>query len=263
MSLNNGAVIDALTENNFDGGSIQIKADNLNLSNGGKIVTSGDSGGDAGNITLDVADTITLDNGNPPVNTPFLEPILQNTAGETGIFASSVAGSIGNGGSIDVRAGSIEFINNGAIAAVTQAGTGGNITINAESLLGIEARPLNNLTNDINASSKFDLDGTVNINTPDVNPTDGATELPVNRIKEQNQVAQTCSSNQAIGIANNLLLTGKGGLSTSPVAPLSSESIIEKIEHRASAAKVEGHQEVALDRHSPRQDYPRQRNNEN
>lgn len=303
LSLNNGAVIDALTENNFAGGSIQIKADNLNLSNGGKIVTSGDSGGDAGNITLDVGDTITLDNGNPPVNTPFSEQILQNTAKETGIFASSVASSTGNGGSIDVRAGSIEFINNGAIAAVTQAGTGGNITlkttkdiilrdnssisaeafnnanggnlsidtrfivafpnqnsdiladaqqgvggnitINAESLFGIEARPLNDLTNDINASSKFDLDGTVNVNTPDVNPTDGATELPVNRIQEQNQVAQTCSSNQAIGTANNLLITGQGGLSASPVAPLSSELIIEKIENRTSAAKVEGHQEAA------------------
>jgi filamentous hemagglutinin family protein len=300
LSLNNGAVIDALTENNFAGGSIQIKADNLNLSNGGKIVTSGDSGGDAGNITLDVAETITLNNGNPPVKTPFLESILQNTAGETGIFASSVASSTGNGGSIDVRAGSIELINNGSIAAVTQAGTGGNITlqttkdiilrnnssisaeafnkanggnlsidtrfiiafpnqnsdiladaqqgvggnitINAESLFGIEARPLNDLTNDINASSKFDLDGTVNVNTPDVNPTDGTTELPVNRIQEQEQVAQTCSSNQAIGIANNLILTGKGGLSASPVAPLSSEVLGDS----ESAAKVEGHQQDSL-----------------
>jgi filamentous hemagglutinin family protein len=301
LSLNNGSVIDALTENDFDGGSIQIKADNLNLDNGGKIVTSGDSGGDAGNINLDVEDTITFNNGNPPLKTPFLEPILQNTATQTGIFASSVAGSTGNGGSIDVSAGSIELINNGSIAAVTQAGTGGNITlkttkdiilrdnssisaeafnkadggnlsidtrfiiafpnqnsdiladaqqgvggnitINAESLLGIEARPLNDLTNDINASSKFDLDGTVNVNTPDVNPTDGATELPVNRIQEQDQVAQTCSSNQGVGIANNLLLTGKGGLSASPVAPLSSDLIIE---NRASAANVEGHQAASL-----------------
>jgi filamentous hemagglutinin family protein len=301
LSLNNGAVIDALTENNFDGGSIQIKADNLNFANGGKIVTSGDSGGDAGNIILDVADNITIDNGNPPVNTPFSELILQSTAGETGIFASSVAGSTGNGGSIAVSADAIELLNNGSIAAVTQAGTGGNITlettkdiilrknssisaeafnnadggnlsidtrfiiafpnqnsdiladaqqgaggnitINAESLLGIESRPLSDLTNDINASSKFDLDGTVNINTPDVNPTDRTTELPVNRIKEQDQVAQTCSSNQSVGIANNLLLTGKGGLSASPVAPLSSESIIEG---QASATKVENHQETSL-----------------
>jgi filamentous hemagglutinin family protein len=300
LSLNNGSVIEALTENNFDGGSIQIKADNLSLDNGGKIVTSGDSGGDAGNIILDIANTITLENGNPPLKTPFSEPILQNTAGSTGIFASSLAGSTGNGGSINVNAGSIELLDNGSIAAVTQAGTGGNITlqttkdiilrnnssisaeafnkanggnlsidtrfiiafpnqnsdiladaqqgvggnitINAESLLGIEARPLNNLTNDINASSKFDLDGTVNVNTPDVNPTEGATELPVNRIQEQEQVAQTCSSNQAIGIANNLLLTGKGGLSTSPVAPLSSEVLVNS----ESAARVEGHQKDSL-----------------
>ncbi|MFM2313482.1 MAG: hypothetical protein RLZZ04_2758, partial [Cyanobacteriota bacterium] len=145
--------------------------------------------------------------------------------------------------SIDTRF-IIAFPNqNSDILADAQQGVGGNITINAESLLGIEARPLNDLTNDINASSKFDLDGTVNVNTPDVNPTDGATELPVNRIQEQDQVAQTCSSNQGVGIANNLLLTGKGGLSASPVAPLSSDLIIE---NRASAANVEGHQAASL-----------------
>ncbi|NJL53366.1 MAG: S-layer family protein [Hydrococcus sp. SU_1_0] len=266
LSLNNGAVIDALTENDFDGGSIQINADQVNLNNGGKIVTSGDSRGDAGNIQLEVADTITINNGNPPAITPFLEPILQNTALDTGIFASSVAGSTGNGGSIDIKSGSIEFLDRGSIAAVTQAGAGGNIvlettkdiilnnnsaisaeafnqanggnltidsrfiiafpnsnsdiladaqqgaggniTINAESLLGIVERPLNDLTNDINASSEFNLDGNVEVNAPDNNPTDGAAELPVNRIEEEEQVAQTCSDNQ--GEESPIICSSKG-----------------------------------------------------
>jgi large exoprotein involved in heme utilization and adhesion len=301
LSLNNGSVIDALTENNFDGGSIQINADNVNLNNGGKIVTSGDSGGDAGNIQLEVADTITINNGNPPAITPFLEPILQNTALDTGIFASSVAGSTGNGGSVDIKSGSIEFLDNGSIAAVTQAGEGGNIalettkdiilnnnsaisaeafnqanggnltidsrfiiafpnsnsdiladaqqgeggniTINAESLLGIVERPLNDVTNDINASSEFNLDGNVQVNAPDTNPTDGAAELPVNRIEEGEQVAQTCSNNQGEGVANNLLIKGKGGLPVSPTAPLNSDLITTDIE---SAANLDSNQAVSL-----------------
>jgi filamentous hemagglutinin family protein len=301
LSLNNGAVIDALTENNFAGGSIKVNADQVNLDNGGKIVTSGDSGGDAGNIQLDVADTITINNGNPPAVTPFLEAILQNTALDTGIFASSVEGSTGNGGNIEVNAGAIELINNGSIAAVTQAGeggnitlktsediildnnsvisaeafnqanggnltidsrfiiaypnsnsdiladaqrgVGGNITINAESLLGIVERPLNDVTNDINASSGFSLDGNVQVNTLDNNPTDGATELPVNRIEEGEQVAQTCSSNQGEGFANNLLVKGKGGLPVSPTAPLSSDLITTDLE---STANLDSNQEKAL-----------------
>jgi filamentous hemagglutinin family protein len=301
LSLNNGAVIDALTENDFTGGSIEINADHVNLNNGGKIVTSGDSGGDAGNIQLNVADTITINNGNPPASTPFLEPILQNTALDTGIFASSVAGSTGNGGSIEINSGSIEFVDNGSIAAVTQAGTGGNIalktrediildnnsaisaeafnqanggnltidsrfiiafpnsnsdiladaqqgeggniTINAESLLGIVERPLNDVTNDLNASSQFSLDGNVQVNTPDTNPTDGATELPVNRLEAGEQVAQTCSNNQGEGVANNLLLKGKGGLPVSPIAPLSSDLITTDIE---SAANPDSNQDTSL-----------------
>jgi filamentous hemagglutinin family protein len=283
LNLNNGAVIDSLTENDFNGGNIQINANQINLSDGGKIVTSGNSGGDAGNIELNVTDTITINNDNPPSNSPFLEQILQDTALETGIFASSVEGSTGNGGNINIESGAIELVDNGSIEAVTQAGKGGNITlqttkdiilnnnssisaeafnnanggnlnidtrfivaypntnsdiladaqqgqggniaINAESLLGIQQRDLNSQTNDINASSEFGLDGTVSIFIPDINPVQGVNELPRNVIEAEQTTANVCNASGNIA-QNTLTVKGKGGLLSQPVDPLNSDSLL-------------------------------------
>ncbi|MGL5075023.1 MAG: filamentous hemagglutinin N-terminal domain-containing protein, partial [Waterburya sp.] len=295
LSLNNGAVIDALTENDFDGGNINIIANQINLSDGGKIVTSGDSGGNAGNIQLNVRDTISIDNQNPPPNSPFFEQILKDTALETGIFASSVESSTGNGGSININSGSIELVNNGSIAADTQAGEGGNITlkttkdiilknnnsisaeafnqanggnlnidarfiiadpnsnndiiasaeqglggnitINAESLFGIEQRPLNNLTNDINASSQVrGLDGRVSIFTPDINPVQGATELPSNVVEPEITNAQACQANRETLANNSLVVRGKGGMPTTADQPLTSQNLIVNGEITSASA---------------------------
>jgi filamentous hemagglutinin family protein len=284
LSLNNGAVIDALTENDFDGGNISINANQINLSDGGKIVTSGNSGGDAGGIELNVRDSIIINNDNPPSDSPFLEKILQDTALETGIFASSVEGSTGNGGNINIKSGPIELVNNGSIEAVTQAGEGGNIAlqttkniilnnnssisaeafnnanggnlkidtrfivaypnsnsdiladaqqgqggniaINAESLFGIEERPLDNNTNDINASSQFGLDGTISIFTPDVNAIQRDADLPSNPIESEQTVAEACRSNITSGQSGGLIVKGKGGIPPQPIEPMNSDATI-------------------------------------
>jgi large exoprotein involved in heme utilization and adhesion len=297
LSLNNGAVIDALTENDFDGGNISINANQINLTDGGKIVTSGNSGGDAGTIQLNVTDTITINNENPPFDPsdfPFEEQILQDTALEAGIFASSVEGSTGNGGNINVESGSIEFVNNGSIEAVTQAGEGGNITlqttkdiilnnnssisaeafnnanggnlnidtrfiiaypnsnsdiladaqqgqggninINAESLLGIQERELNSRTNDINASSRFSLDGNITINTPDLNPVQGVNELPQNVVEPEQTTEQACEANREAAAKNGLVINGKGGIPTTPDQPLTSQNLIVNGEITSASA---------------------------
>jgi len=131
LNLDNGSVIDALTENNFDGGSINVNANQVNLSNGGKIVTSGDRDGNAGSIKINVADTLTIRNDNPPTTVPFFEDILIDTASESGLFSSTVAGT-GNGGNIEVNTGSLELASNGSISATTATGTGGNVFLNVK-----------------------------------------------------------------------------------------------------------------------------------
>ncbi|BAZ44429.1 hypothetical protein NIES4102_14380 [Chondrocystis sp. NIES-4102] len=284
LNITSGGVIDALTENNFDGGNITIDANNINLSDGGKIVTSGNSRGNAGNIQLNVANKISINNTKAPADSPFFKPILQNTVLESGIFASSVEGSTGNGGNINIMSGSIDFINQGSIAAVTQAGEGGNIslvvadklsldnnslisaqafnnanggnltidtqfivaypntnsdilasaqqgqggniTIDAESLFGIDQRPLNDVTNDINASSLVKgLDGTIEINNANTTNIEDVIELPTNLIEPQQTTAQACQANKEAAANNRLLIRGKGGVPASPEQPLVSQNI--------------------------------------
>jgi large exoprotein involved in heme utilization and adhesion len=113
------------------------------------------------------------------------------------------------------------------IRANAQQGQGGIITINTESLLGIQERKLNPQTNDINASSDIlGLDGTVNINTPDINPVQGATELPSNVIEAEQTTEQACQANREAAARNNLIINGKGGIPPTPDLPLTSQNII-------------------------------------
>ena len=294
LNITDGAIIDSLTENNFQGGNISVNADRINLRDGGKIVTSSNSKGDAGNIELNVTDTIAIDNNNPPADSPFVEQILQNTALNAGIFASTLEGSTGSGGSINVRSGSIELVNNGSISAFTQAGVGGNITlqtvdnltldnnssisaeafndanggnlnidsrfiiafpngsndilasaeagtggnieIDTESLLGIQQRSQNDSTNDIDASSRFNLDGEVNINILNFNPIRGTIELPRNVVEVEETVAQVCGENRATAATSKMTVTGKGGIAPSPELPLNSADLIvnDRIENYTS-----------------------------
>jgi filamentous hemagglutinin family protein len=285
LQITDGAVIDALTENNFQGGDITINANQLDLSNGGKIVTSGEGGGNAGSINLNVTDDIILNNDNPPTDSPFFEAILQDLALETGLFANTVEGSTGNGGSIVVEANSIQF-ENGSISAATSSGQGGNVTLNveelvslsnnslisaesgsfgnggnlnintnfivafpnqnndiiadaqqgqggnitikAESLFGIEERPLNDLTNDINASSArgAQFNGTVAITTPDINAIQTETQVPNNLIESQQTTEQACQSDRINAAKNDLNILGKGGIPPEAIEPLQADNII-------------------------------------
>ena len=284
LSLDNGAVIDSLTESDFDGGSIEVNADTVNLSNGGKIVTSGDRGGNAGSIDLNVADTLTIsdDNDTTVPEIPFREDILVNTASDTGLFSSTL-GETGNGGSIDIEVGSVR-LTNGLISATTSTGTGGNVSlqvddnivlqgnslissqadgignggninidtnfvvafpnsnsdilanasqgaggninINARSLFGIKERPLNDSSNDINASSEFSLDGNITITAPDINPVQGEIDLPTNVVQSDQTVAQACQSNRSTAATNSFVVKGKGSIPASPTSSLDSRNII-------------------------------------
>jgi filamentous hemagglutinin family protein len=338
LTLTDTSIIDALTENNFDGGDIKISASTINLFGGSKIVTATDSTGNAGNISLDVNKAINI-SGNNPDFSQFLtdlaqdEIIRQNEGSEikpddrfrfatpvdilkvlgssSGLFANTSIDSTGNGGNIQIGApqkfsladtglisvgsqgaggaGSLLIkaqslsLDDGSLLAATPSGVGGNITlsiadnfildkqslvssqaignanggninidsgyiiaypngnsdilanaergtggkinINAEALFGIQERPLNDSTNDINASSKFNLDGTTNINTSDINPIQGAIELPSNVVEPTQTAAQTCSANREGKVNNGLAIAGRGGVSPAPDAPLNSEHI--------------------------------------
>jgi filamentous hemagglutinin family protein len=187
LSLTNGSLISALTENDFKAGNITINAQNLELASGGKIVTGTDGKGSAGNINLNIAKDIKIDGSNPPekpsanviydkyypenenelndTKTEFLfrEKILKDLAEQkyTGLFAGGTDTSTGNTGTISIGASNIRFQNNGNITAAAAGGaTGGNISIQADSVVA------DNTNNNIEASADRERGGEIKIETP-------------------------------------------------------------------------------------------------
>ncbi|MEO0836034.1 MAG: hypothetical protein AAFY16_08610 [Cyanobacteria bacterium J06642_3] len=162
--------------------------------------------GQGANITLQVAENITLKDGG---------------------LISAQAIKEGNGGNLTIDTNFIVAFpdGNSDIIASAQQGQGGNITINADSLLGIEERPLSDLTNDINASSEFSLDGSITINTPDINPIQGTVELPSDIVVPQQTSAQACQANREIAAQNGFTIRGKGGVPPAPELPFASQNV--------------------------------------
>ncbi|MGL5943679.1 MAG: filamentous hemagglutinin N-terminal domain-containing protein [Waterburya sp.] len=207
LDILDGSLISARSLGEGNSGNIFIQANSLNL-NGDSDINAQTGFGTGGNIQLQVADSVVLDNNST---------------------ISAEATNNANGGNLTIDSNFIVAFpnqNNDIIANAAQ-GNGGNITINAESVFGIEERPLNNLTNDINASSEVrGLDGTVTINTPDINPVQGATELPSNVIETEQTTEQACQANREAAARNNLIINGKGGIPPTPDLPLTSQNII-------------------------------------
>ena len=204
---NNGQIL-VDSEGTGSGGNLFLRSQNLGLNNDAEISAATDSGS-GGNITLEVDDTIRLENNS---------------------LISARAGNQGDGGNININTNFIIAFPSGSndIIANAAQGNGGNIEIRAESLLGIQQRTATegNQTNDLDASSEFGLDGTVSIFTPDTNTLAGVAELPQNVVEPGETTAQACQSDRNIAASNQLTIQGKGGTIADPAESLDSASII-------------------------------------
>jgi filamentous hemagglutinin family protein len=192
-------------ESNGDAGNINLNSQSLEVSNGGEI-SAATVAGAGGNIDLRVDDSIRLQDDS---------------------LISAAAQGEADGGNINLDT---DFIvagpdgNNDILASAEEQGTGGNIQIDAESVFGIEVRPQNEQTNDIDATGG--VDGQVIINTPDTDTTQGILEAPENLVEVERTVAQVCTNDDSDLVSNNLVVNGKGGVSPLATSPLNSENIL-------------------------------------
>jgi large exoprotein involved in heme utilization and adhesion len=107
------------------------------------------------------------------------------------------------------------------ITANAFTGNGGNINITAQGIFGIQRQEQNTPQSDITASSKLGVNGVVNINTLDVDPTQGLATLPAELVEASGLIATGCA---ALG-ENEFTVTGRGGLPPSPSDTLSSDTV--------------------------------------
>jgi large exoprotein involved in heme utilization and adhesion len=211
LQISDGARIE-LGNPQGSAGNLTISANRMTLNNGTiEAETGGDGSGTGANITLTVSDLLKIENeslisarasgnasgGNITIDTPIL-------------LALPPTGSKGSD-----------------ILANAEFGRGGNITINAQGVFGIEERKafdvvqrLDNFSNDIDASSQFGRSGQVQVNTT-TDPNQGLIEIPVTVIDPNSLVAQNPCKR---GSESEFTRSGRGGLPANPTQNLSDDT---------------------------------------
>ena len=209
LIVRDGAEISANSEGEGTGGSLFLRANSLTLDGQASIVAATESN-EGGNITLQIADNLTL-RDNSTIN--------------------AQAFGTADGGNIDIDTDFIiAFPSNGDgndIIASAEQGRGGNINITAESVFNIKEREAipGNGTNDIDASSEFGLDGNVSIFTPDINTLQTDIELPNNIVEPETLGANACSGGRGTE-TSSFRIKGKGGIPPLPTEPFMADALI-------------------------------------
>jgi filamentous hemagglutinin family protein len=196
VTLNNSGTLNARSASR-NGGDINLQTDLLLLRRGAQISTTAGTDGAGGN------------GGNITINTP----------------------------SGFIVAGARE---NNDITANAFSGSGGRVTINATGIYGMTVRTREDLvrllgtnlepqllpTNDITAISQTSptLNGTVTVNTPDVDPNRGLVNLPT--VPLETEVSQVCQPRTAEN-QSSFVITGRGGLPPNPRTDLLSGDAVQ------------------------------------
>ncbi|GAP94808.1 two-partner secretion domain-containing protein [Leptolyngbya sp. NIES-2104] len=205
FSITNGAQLSTSSEGQGAAGDLEVTTRQLRLDTQGSIEAQTASG-QGGNITLQVPDLLLLRRGS----------FISTTAG------TDQAG--GDGGNITLNSNLIVAVpeENSNITANAFTGRGGNIRITTQGLFGIEPRSSTTTgLSSITASSQFGISGTIVLNRPDVDPSQGLVQLPTELQDTSGLIAAVCPADEG----NSFAITGRGGLPEDPRQPLMGESV--------------------------------------
>ncbi|MEH2252814.1 S-layer family protein [Nostoc sp.] len=199
LSLKDKAKVTVSSQGSGIAGSLIVEANSIYLDN--KATISADTNGGQGNINLRSRDLLLLRRGSS---------ITTNATGKAA------------GGNITINTNNLVAVpkENSDISANSEDSFGGRVIVNASGIFGTQFRlqptPLSDITANSARGSKFN--GVVQLNTPDVNPSQGLTALPTNIIDTSQLIANSC-------IARNkrpkgkFIITGNGGLPVMPDDP--------------------------------------------
>jgi filamentous hemagglutinin family protein len=231
LIVSNGASLSArdnsLTVKKDDSGrlgTLNVNARSIFLENGGTI-SARTRVNNGGNISLQIQDLLLMKGGSQ----------ITTTAGQSG-----------SGGNITINAPNGFIVatplGNNDITANAAFGSGGKITINAQRIFGLVPRtraelarllkdetpnPQDLQTSDITAFSQQDpsLNGIIQINTPDLDPSKGLSELSEETVDPSGQIDRGCGIHGG-SPRSNFTFSGRGGLASNPLETLTSEGVL-------------------------------------
>ncbi|NJM72571.1 MAG: filamentous hemagglutinin N-terminal domain-containing protein, partial [Scytonema sp. RU_4_4] len=203
VSLKDGSQITTSSSGDGAAGDIEVIARSIRLYNGSTI--SADTVGGQGNINLNARDFVLLRRGSK---------ITTNATGTA------------TGGNITINTNNLVAFpeENSDITAKSDESFGGRISINTKGgIFGIEYREQETEFSDITASSALgpQFSGTVQLNTPDINPSQGLFEFPETVIDPAQQIAQ----NPCLRGGGEFTIVGRGGFPSNPNQILSSDNV--------------------------------------
>ncbi|MBD2306480.1 S-layer family protein [Chroococcidiopsis sp. FACHB-1243] len=201
LSVTDNALVTVRNDGLGSAGILQVNADFVFLDNRGGI-TAATSSGNGGNINLQVRDLLLM---------------RRNSS------ISATSSGTGNGGNINIDTPLLIAIpsENNDISANSENFRGGNVRINTQGIFGTQFRNFPTSASDITASgANSELSGTVEIETPEIDPSSGLTELPTIPIDRTKLIVQGCPANEG----NTFTITGRGGLPSLPDEALRSNN---------------------------------------
>ena len=221
------------------GGDIQVTTPQLSVLNGATINTSNfasnrdprrTGSGAAGDITLNATNVLASDeslitaetvsggnDANININTPDGSVVLRRGSDIT----ASASGST-TGGNITIDTEALIALEDSDITANSSLGPGGRVVVTANTILGTEFREQLTSESDITATSDLgpEFNGTVELNTPDIDPTDGVENLPEG-LSSDDQIVAACEQLQQ----NTFVATGRGGIPADASQLITGQSI--------------------------------------
>ncbi|MDF5714735.1 MAG: filamentous hemagglutinin N-terminal domain-containing protein [Rhizonema sp. NSF051] len=230
-------------------GDIEVNAPQIRLDNRGTLNAESTSG-NGGNINLQ-SNLLLLRRG----------ALISTTAG--------TAEGGGNGGNIMINTPNGFIVSvpneNSDITANAFKGSGGRVTINATGIYGLKVLSREDLarllkTNDLTqldfqslpssitaiSQTNPNLNGQVNLNTPEVDPSRGLVTLPTITEVAPRLVNSNCANFNGTANGSQFTVTGRGGLPQNPDEPLTSDVVwsdtrlpvtTEQHQHKTHASK--------------------------
>ncbi len=146
LKITNGAVLAARSKNDFNGGIITVNVNNLSLLNGGEILTTAFAGGNAGSINITALKNVEISGFDSTYNqrlAKFDSDAVDPSTAFSGIFANTNIGSTGQAGNINVTGQNLTIQNNAMIVVGSRgAGDGGNLSIDVKNDFKLQEKAL-------------------------------------------------------------------------------------------------------------------------
>lgn len=215
-------------------GNVNIKTQQLSVSDGAQVSVRNDGTGDAGNLQIQ-ANSIVLKN-----SAGITASTLSGNGGNIDLAAqqiqlqrnseiTSTAGGMGNGGNIAIATNTLISLNGSNISANAFTGRGGKVQISAKgAFLSTDS--------EITASSQLGIDGIVTIITPETEIQNSLEPFDLRLISPEETIARSCLTrkNEQQG---SFTYTKTGGVPITPESGISEREALSvpSVTERSSA----------------------------